>query len=72
MLMRLPSSVDHAQRVGAAFHGRAGNGDVVTFGVSLTIILLSVSLRRRVIARLNATGSVPTLIPGGHVRQLTF
>ena len=35
----------------------------VTFGVSLTIIGLSVIGRKRSMSRLNAIGSVPTLMP---------
>ena len=65
MLMRMPSSVLIMLSASAPLSAAARAGTVmsVTFGVSLTIIFLSVSLRSRVIRRLNATGSVPTLMP---------
>ena len=65
MLMRMPSSVLIRLNASAPLStaARAGTVMSVTFGVSLTIIFLSVSLRSLVMRRLKATGSVPTLMP---------
>ena len=65
MLIRMPLSVLIMLRASApcSTAARAGTVMSVTFGVSLTIIGLSVIERRRSIRLARATGSVPTLMP---------
>ena len=65
MLMRMPLSVLIMLNASApcSTAARAGTVMSVTFGVSLTIIGLSVIGRSRSIRLARATGSVPTLMP---------
>ena len=65
MSMRMPTSVLIRLSASApdSTAARAMPAMSVTFGDSLTIIGLEVSLRRWPIRRLSATGSVPTLMP---------